>query len=237
VSVRTASEAQIAHVWGVSLIDVKEPARGPLGRASDATIQSVLNQVGGHHPVSAALGELREAGPLPWGWEALSFVKWGLAGCAGVDWKGILSRRAARVRSRAVIVAYADAELANSPPVEDVVAFACSLPWPNPVLLVDTFDKSRSPEGARRTLLDWLSLEKLVGLRSTCREHGVRVALAGSLGLEEVRRLMPLAPDWVAVRGAACEENDRGQTVSAARIHALVQCLQGPFSRSPEANS
>jgi uncharacterized protein (UPF0264 family) len=226
VSVRSASEAQIARVWGASLIDVKEPSRGSLGRAGDAVIQSVLNQVGGVCPVSAALGELRDGSPLPWGWEALAYLKWGLAGCAGRDWKALLARRAERTGSRAVIVAYADAELTGAPAVEEVLAFACRRPWADPVLLVDTFDKSPSPLGLKRTLFDWLPLEKLAVICGACREQGVRVALAGSLGLEEVRRLVPLVPDWIAVRGAVCENNDRGQTLSAGGVHALVNLLQ-----------
>src|SRR5438128_1572682 len=58
VSVRSAAEAEIAIGAGAALIDVKEPSRGPLGRADDTTIAAVVKQVAGRRPVSAALGEL-----------------------------------------------------------------------------------------------------------------------------------------------------------------------------------
>ncbi len=60
VSVRDAAEAAASLAGGADLIDVKEPARGPLGRADAATIAAVVQAVGGRVPVSAALGELRE---------------------------------------------------------------------------------------------------------------------------------------------------------------------------------
>ncbi len=84
VSVRSAAEAEAALAGGAALIDVKEPARGALGRADDAVIADVVRAVAGRAPVSAALGELRDGAPaLPAGLGLLSFVKCGLAGCAG----------------------------------------------------------------------------------------------------------------------------------------------------------
>src|SRR5262245_56402457 len=115
VSVRTASEAKLARIWGASLIDVKEPSRGSLGRAQDVVIQAVLSEIAGALPVSAALGELRDSAPLPWEWQSLAFVKWGLSGCAGIDWRSMLCKSAERLGSRVVIVAYADADNAQSP--------------------------------------------------------------------------------------------------------------------------
>src|SRR3954462_13918444 len=93
VSVRDAAEAVVALAGGAGLIDVKEPVRGPLGRADAATMAAVVHVVGGRVPISAALGELREcplaglAAQLPRG---ISLVKWGLAGLAGEAWPRLL---------------------------------------------------------------------------------------------------------------------------------------------------
>ena len=46
VSVRDAVEAEAALAGGAHLIDVKEPARGALGRADDATIAAVVRRWG-----------------------------------------------------------------------------------------------------------------------------------------------------------------------------------------------
>src|SRR5437870_6982957 len=84
VSVRSASEAEAALAGGAHLIDVKEPGRGPLGRADDATIAAVVQRVAGRRPVSVALGELHEQGRCYPG-AGLSYVKWGLHQLGGAD--------------------------------------------------------------------------------------------------------------------------------------------------------
>src|SRR4051794_20645147 len=92
VSVRDAAEAAAALRGGADVIDVKEPRRGPLGRADDATVAAVVAAVAGRRPVSAALGELADAGAAAPAVPGLAFVKWGLAGAAAVDWGDRLER-------------------------------------------------------------------------------------------------------------------------------------------------
>ena len=257
VSVRSAEEAAEALAGGASLIDVKEPRRGPLGCADEAVIRAVVERVGGRRPVSAALGELPERGAeVPSFVSALAFVKWGLAGRRGGNWqadflwsaavsaalafglsfpgKGKAKKKESggdrrTPKAQAVLVAYADAERAAAPSVEEILDFACRRAWPvrDHVLLLDTFDKrSAQDRVARRpTLLDWLSVKHIVELCERCRAAGVRVALAGSLGMEEIRKLLSARPDWFAVRGAACAGHDRQQQVSAERVRSLVDLL------------
>src|SRR5689334_696643 len=89
VSVRSADEALSALAGGAAVIDVKEPDRGPLGRADVAAWREVRRVVPADVPVSVALGELREwrgaPGPPPSAFAGLSFRKLGLAG-DGPDW-------------------------------------------------------------------------------------------------------------------------------------------------------
>ncbi|MBI1916351.1 MAG: hypothetical protein HYS12_16705 [Planctomycetes bacterium] len=242
VSVRSPGEAEAALAGGATVLDVKEPRRGPLGRADDAVLRAVVTRVAGRRPVSAALGELTEARgglDLPAG---LSFVKWGLAGAAGLDWRTAFLSRIEQLAHdgtrpgeapRAVVVAYADAERAAAPSVVEVVAFAGEVARTRPgaggILLVDTFEKRPTfPSGRPLTLLDWLSVPAVTALCQRCRSAGVRVALAGSLGPEEIRQLLSVRPDWFAVRGAACARRDRGQAIDADRVRELV-CLLDAF--------
>src|SRR5438309_11634532 len=113
VSVRSVREARAALVGGASVIDVKEPFRGSLGRAQDATIAAIVRSLAGLRPVSAAMGELLERLPC-FPEPGLSYVKWGLAGCGRrAQWRAELVEAIARlheanVRCQAVAVAYAD---------------------------------------------------------------------------------------------------------------------------------
>jgi uncharacterized protein (UPF0264 family) len=226
VSVRSEAEAEAALAGGAALIDVKEPARGPLGRADDGVVGAVVRQVAGRRPVSAARGELTADARLP-AVEGLSHVKWGLAGWLGrPGWRVTLQglRAAAGGSPPALVVAaYADWQRAEAPPVEEVLSFA--LEHPGGTLLLDTFDKGlHSSAGRPLSLLEWVPVPELVRLCTRCHEAGVRVALAGSLGPEQIVEVCRARPDWVAVRGAACRGGREG-SVCATRVRALVEML------------
>jgi (5-formylfuran-3-yl)methyl phosphate synthase len=224
VSVRSAAEAEAALAGGAALIDVKEPSRGPLGRADDETIAQVLWAVAGRAPVSAALGEWREPGAQSWPGVLgdLAYLKWGLSGCGGmVAWQDTLRVVARYLAGRhpdlgVAAVAYADWRQARAPSPEEVCAWACA--QGRGAFLLDTWGKDG------RTLLDWVSVAEVSAWCTRCRAAGVRVALAGSLGPEQVGALLPAGPDWFAVRGAACE-GGRAGTISTGRVHSLVQML------------
>lgn len=181
----------------------------------------MIAAVAGRRPVSAALGEFGEHNgkSLPLG---LSFVKWGLRSCGlARTWRQRLSRACRWVRGTSpgcepVAVAYADwAAVAGIRPTE-VCDFAAEQRLP--ALLVDTCRKDG------RTLLDVLDEKELEDVCGACRRSGIKVALAGSLTAAEIVRLRGLAPDWFAVRGAACR-GGRGGEVEASRVRDLVAML------------
>ncbi len=222
VSVRSVAEARAARAGGADLIDVKEPRRGSLGRADDPTIRSIVTEVAGERLVSAAMGELLEANPLP-EVSGLRFVKWGLAGChSNLRWPQRLAHCGAAARRRsacqAVAVAYADSERADAPPWQEVVAFARERAWP--VVLLDTWTKDG------RTLLDWMTLPTIRDVCARCREASIQIALAGSLGPPEISVLLDCEPNWIAVRGAACGGGLRDGEIDAAAVRRLVMLLR-----------
>lgn len=230
VSVRSAAEAEAALEGGAAAIDVKEPLHGSLGRAGDAVIAAVIERVAGRRPVSAALGELANASERRlYPERGLAFVKWGLFGMGGQDWRAALADAARAVAVTdpgccTVTVAYADWQWAGAPPLEEVAAFACGRP--GNVLLVDTFQKAPRPDtGASPTLLELLTLPEVVRLCGLCRTAGVRVALAGSLGRHEIEILREAEPDWFALRGAVCEGGRRESAVSVRKVRALADLL------------
>ena len=220
VSVRSAAEAEAALRGGAALIDVKEPALGSLGRASATTLADVVHAVAGRRPVSAALGELREPFDPPIS-PSLAYVKWGLADCRE-DWQRLLNG-AMRCSTeclpncRIVAVAYADWQQAHAPPPEEVCSFAIENAMG--AFLLDTWRKDGS------TLLDWLSLEAIERLQERCRSGAVPLALAGSLGVTEIEALLPLRPDWFAVRGAVCRGRQRGATIDESKVRQMAALL------------
>lgn len=223
VSVRDPSEAITALDAGAHLIDVKEPRRGSLGAADPDTRAAVVRTVAGRVPVSAALGEL-----LDYGREArtgldgaFSLAKFGLAGCGPRrDWP---ARWAAAIgtlppKTAPVAVIYADRRLAQSPEPYEVLTAAAAVGCR--AMLIDTFDKRAGG------LLDCVALGDVGALVDAARKAGLLVVLAGSLTPATITRLLPLAPDYVAVRGAACLP-DRCGRVAIERVRQLVDLVGG----------
>ncbi len=220
VSVRNATEAEEALRGGAGLIDVKEPANGPLGKADDAVIEEVVRVVAGRLPVSAAMGDWWPRAPCRT-LSGLAYVKSGLARLGRDDWQyiiGYIAERAERYYQTATVVvaAYADWQAADAPPAEAVCDYVRKR---GGVFLIDTYVKDSG-----QNLLDRIPLRKLALLCKLCRAAGVSTALAGSLGPDEIRRLLPLRPDWIAVRGAACE-GGRDSVVSEGKVRELVELL------------
>jgi uncharacterized protein (UPF0264 family) len=220
VSVRSVFEAAEALAGGAALIDVKEPASGSLGRADAGTTTDILRFVAGRQPVSAALGELTE-GALP-STPGLTFVKWGLAGCARRNWRRDLVEAGQRLSltpgyGAPVATTYADWRRADSPSPEDVAAFAVEQRWP--AILLDTWKK----DGA--CLFGWLPPPRVADLSRRCQAAGVRVALAGALGFDHLDLVHRLQPDWLAVRGAVCRSGHRNGAIDLQRVRRLALAL------------
>jgi uncharacterized protein (UPF0264 family) len=222
VSVRSVAEAKAALDGGAALIDVKEPTKGSLGQAAISTIRAIRSTVGQCCPVSAALGEIRNQ-PSVTHLPGVSYLKWGLSELRNRNWRQILTRvgndwQALNSGCRRVAVSYADWRKAGAPTPADVCAFACENRWE--VFLVDTWEK------IGQTLLHWLSVDDICRLARDCRRAGVRLALAGSLGPNEIRSLRIAQPSWFAVRGAACKQGCRIKAVDASRVRDLVELVR-----------
>jgi uncharacterized protein (UPF0264 family) len=226
VSVRSAVEARAAVAGGAALVDVKEPTRGPLGRANCSVWQEVRAAVPASVPVSAALGEIGEwIGTPPedltsWPCQGIAFVKLGLASAPAdwpVRWRFIRTQLRSPDNSAGwVAVVYLDWEQANSPAPDAIVERALELDECRGVLF-DTWDKTRG------TIIDGAWKRQIARVRKSGRV----VALAGSLDSNAIERLAHLEPDYFAVRGAACRKGDRLSSVDSERVARLVEAARG----------
>jgi uncharacterized protein (UPF0264 family) len=218
ISVRSAAEAEAAIAGGAAIVDVKEPVRGPLGRAGLAVETAVAAIASGAGvPATSAGGELLEPG-LPPAAPGPSHYKVGLAHCAALqDWPRRLDRLAralagAAAPARLIAVAYADHLLARAPPPGEVVAYAVSMGLD--AVLIDTFAKSAG------SIRDLLPEREIAAFVARARDGGVRAAVAGSLAVEDIRPLLALGAEVIAIRGAACAGGRNG-VVDAARVARL----------------
>lgn len=235
VSVRDIQEAAAAVDGGADIVDVKEPSSGPLGYAGADMVERITNCVAGRLPVSAALGEcvdwLTPDAPPPLSSavsEQLAWVKLGPARLIqNDDWTGVWQQALAAAlpstsRPRWVAVAYADYERAGSPEPEDMLQAAIARDCA--ALLLDTFVKDG------RTTFDWLTEARLAALRQQAADSGLLFALAGQISVGHTPAIRDLQPDIVAVRGAVCDQSDRGRTVCQDRVRSLKAVLEDAVS-------
>jgi hypothetical protein len=221
VSVRSLREAAEIASLPIEILDLKEPRRGPLGAADAKIWQQCLREVPFAGRWSVALGEAQTALPVaervPGG---IAFAK---AGPAGIPKAARLRQLWQQLRERLpestelVAVAYADHHAARCPPVEDVLEAACRAGLKK--LLIDTCAKTG------RNSLDELGPQRLEHLVSRARQLEVAIALAGSLGCDEIDRIGRLKVSLMGVRGSVCSGGRDGYIDRNATIR-LCQRLR-----------
>jgi len=228
VSVRSAAECRQAIEAGVDVIDLKEPLRGSLGAPDPEVVREVAEVLAGRCPLSVALGELLGehnggAGHGNAAWQDLpspvGYAKYGLSGSASdPHWSEVWEAAVARLPSSTVpvAVAYVDRGPARCVPWQSVLAEGARLGCG--VLLLDTFGKDR---GGLRT---WMNDAELLIVREATSAQGLKLALAGSLQLEDLAALSSIRPDLVAVRSAVCEGHRTG-SLSPSRLSAVRAAL------------
>jgi uncharacterized protein (UPF0264 family) len=219
VSVRDEEEAETALRGGADWIDLKEPARGPLGYVYPDVAARVVAAVGKRAPISAAAGELSDW--IGWGpafvhaVPGVKLLKLGLAGQTSQDWKDAWLRvqhEASDASQGLVPVMYADFKTARAPSPAEILPLLSesSGDW----VLIDTFDKSAGG------LLDVLDRAALVDLLGSIRDRGKRTVVAGRLTAESMGMLPLELVEVVGVRGAACE-GGRTSAICASRVARL----------------
>lgn len=255
VSVRNAAEARQAIAGGCGILDVKEPGRGSLGMADVAEIRAVCavrNELAATIPVSAALGEvvdwqeqvrLVEGGQGPPICDGaplvgIDYFKLGTARLAAErDWREWfpLARRRCEQRlnlPRApsstgwVAVAYADAALCGAPSAAEVLAAAGA--WDCRGVLIDTFVKGSRGRG----LWHWFDESALRNLASVAARQGVWLAVAGSLTLNDVPRLLGIGAAIVGIRSGACRGGQREGEIDRRAVQDFSLALSGACSPS-----
>jgi (5-formylfuran-3-yl)methyl phosphate synthase len=235
VSVRSADEVQAALAGGADIIDAKEPARGPLGAVSAATLAEIAGRVPEALPFSVALGDVTTRGEVEAALAATdlperpgpTFLKLGFAGVGSVELISALLDTAVLMASRRIsppmiiAVAYADADHAGVPSADLISASAHAAGAAG--VLIDTYVKDGTG------LLEWWSPARLTKWISNARGLGLLTGVAGSLGARDVDRVAIAGPDVIGFRGAACRAGRSGQvcTRRVAQLRRRIDCTGG----------
>jgi uncharacterized protein (UPF0264 family) len=224
VSVVDKTEASESIKGGANMLDVKNPKEGSLGANFPRIIRQVREVVPNNVEVSATLGDLPN---LP-GTASLSalgaavsgadYIKAGLFGVKNVEEAMLLMKEV-----RKAVKEYNSGLKVIAAGYADFGTVGCVSPLELPEvahrveadgILVDI--KVKKHESNLFTFLTDKELRKFV---EKAHDNNLLVALAGSLDIQNIRRVSDLEADIIGVRGAVCSNKDRlGGTVQREKV-------------------
>jgi (5-formylfuran-3-yl)methyl phosphate synthase len=216
-SVVDEAELATAIDAGADIIDLKDPRTGALGALPLDLIRRLVNQTAGRCPVSATVGDL-PAEPI-----GLTAAIRQTAAC-GVDYVKVglfsndnlspcLQAIAELTADHAVVaVLFAD----RQPPLHRLDEFAAA---GFRGVMLDTAGKRGGG------LLHHIGLALLERFVAEVGALGMLSGLAGSLCLDDIPQLLPLAPDYLGFRGALCEKRQRTAAISTPRLRQVRDAL------------
>lgn len=238
VSVVDLAEAEAAWQGGADLIDIKNPAQGPLGAPSPTTVRSICARLAKKRPTSIAIGE------FPGRPGAAALAALGAAHC-GPNYLKVAFLGSAMEDEIVLTLEEIQGGLTSffSPPPRLVaVAYADTLGGARWSL--EDFAKMAKETGAAGCLLDtWekkgtslpeiLPLEAMRSWIASCHRLQLFCGLSGSLRPAQLPALAALGPDIIGVRSAACGGDRLRGRVTVDRVSYLKALLpQAP--RTPE---
>jgi uncharacterized protein (UPF0264 family) len=231
ISPQNAKEAKDAIAGGADIIDVKNPKEGSLGANFPWVIKEIKQLIPKGVELSCTLGE---APNLPgsmtlaaYGAASLEvdYVKVGLNGVQTVQKAvGLLENIVHAVRMcdskiKVVAVGYGDYFRVDSISPQFVVDAAVVAKVD--VVMLDTAIKDG------KALFDFQMWHQLEAFVSSAHGHGLGVALAGSLQMRDLSVVKSLGVDFVGLRGAVCQNNDRNVgNISRECVRELVEKIR-----------
>ncbi len=230
ISPKDIAEALAAVGGGADILDIKNPNEGSLGANFPWIIAKIRRAIPPDVPIGASIGDFPD---LPGSAALAAFgavkagatiVKIGLKGPKDAGSATHLVRQVVRAvreadgSAKVVACAYGDFERAGT--IDPTFLPKIVSDGGAHVAMLDTAIKDG------RSLLDFLDVEELRNFVEGAHSRGLSAALAGSLGMEELRLLKQIGPDVIGVRGAACDGGDRKRgRISKTRVRRLKELL------------
>lgn len=213
VSVMNKREALEAIKGGAHIIDVKNPREGSLGANFPRVIRQVREAVPNNVEVSATIGNLpnlpgtASLAALGAAASGANYVKAGLFGVKTLEEGiGLMEEVCRAVKDynaalKVIAAGYADFRKISclNPLKLPDIAYKVQADG----VLLDTGVKSQ------KKLFDFLSDDELREFIGRSHKYDLTVALAGSLGKEDLARVYDLKADIIGVRRAVCNKRDR----------------------------
>ncbi|MEE9398084.1 MAG: (5-formylfuran-3-yl)methyl phosphate synthase [Methylococcales bacterium] len=217
-SVQTLDEAQIVLKNGADIIDLKAPASGALGALPVDQVYPIVDAIRHTLPVSATIGDIPmepqivHNAVMTMAATRVDFVKIGFF--SEGDKNATLDRlkNTSLSNTRLIAVLFADGHLELSD-----IAKASNAGFSG--VMLDTQDKSHG------RLTNLLTGEQLKQFVNEARRHQLLCGLAGSLNIQDISTLLPLAPDYLGFRGALCKNHIRIEDIDPDAVSRVKNAI------------
>ena len=230
ISPTSFEEARVVVDAGCDIVDIKNVAEGSLGAQPPWVTHKIVSELSANGGIfSVALGDLpNKPGTIGLAAYAaahlgLDYIKAGLYGATNYDealammTSIVKSIRMVSDDAIAVASGYADYKRFGGVACDELVAAAKDSG--SDVVMVDTAIKDG------KTLFDALSVDEIKAFVDSGHEAGMKVALAGSIGVDDIDTICEIQPDIIGVRGAVCVDKNRKNPITAEGIQTLKKRL------------
>lgn len=217
-------EARSAMTGGADILDVKNPKEGSLGANFPWTIRDIANLTGSKVPVSATIGDLdykpgtASLAALGAAVSGADYIKAGLLGVKTADQAADMLDNIVRAvkdydqRKKVVASAYSDFYRVGS--ISPILLIEVAKSSDIDVIMVDTAIKDG------RSTFEFMSEQELSLFISASQKLGLEVAIAGTIGFQDIDLLKRLNPDIIGVRGIVCG-GDRKSSIKSELVTKL----------------
>lgn len=230
ISPTSFKEARLVVNAGCDIVDVKNVAEGSLGAQPPWVTHKILSELSVNGGIfSIALGDLpNKPGTIGLAAYAAAqlgadYIKAGLYDVTNYDEAFAMMRSIVKsirmVSDDAIVVAsgYADFKRFSGVAYDELVNAAKDTG--SDVVMLDTAIKDGN------TLFDALSVDEIKDFVDRGHAAGMKVALAGSIGIDHIDTICQIKPDIIGVRGAVCVDQNRENLITAEGIQALKKRL------------
>jgi uncharacterized protein (UPF0264 family) len=230
ISIRSFEELIPAIEGGADIIDLKNPKEGSLGAPYPSLIKKVRNY-GNNFTLSVAIGDMPNlpgtAAQASYGAAicGADIIKVGLYGPRsfkeGVNLLKSVVNAAKDINQDILVVGagYADSKTFKGIDSIDIPEI-CKLAGAD-IAMLDTYSKNG------KKLFQFIDSEKLRKFVKKTHKNNLLAALAGSLKLEDMKKIDDIGADVIGFRGAACSGFDRKNgIVEINKVRKIVKLSQ-----------
>jgi len=226
VSVSSLEEAVMVLDKGVSIIDLKHPAKGALGALEPEVARVIASKIrasGSARVITTTIGDLPMQPDL---------LHKAVAELADID-VDVIKIGFFEVKNEPLQVYDACLEALKkktSLGLKLVAVLFAEFTYPPKLMgmlknagfygvMLDTAYKTKS------NLLDYMPHQNLQQFVTNAKSNGLQSGLAGSLKLEHISELKQFSPHYIGLRGGLCESDARVNALSANKVEAAIKML------------